>query len=416
MSYISPHSLPSLAHPILVSFRYGAGQAKNPLFLPPFPEIDLVNWDGFTLSHLHWVGVRASPQGLTSIASQRVGLALLHEYCHRDLAHMPFSLLKKYEIFIFYTMILEAIEEKRVLIEVPFKAEKPDNQLEKQWELIVHLQKASELVEEVYAIRSSLEKARAEGFIGDGEAEAYVSKCQEEYGKNIPLFGAVYKAFDLIWESLGEDTATSMILSVLETFKPDLAFIEVLSQMCKADLIVPSNECQQELVDVWTTLPELPSKMVFSLFGGIIDKLDHEPPYDRNYNRKGVLDRAEKIKEEWHAASKAIQDDLGKFLLGSPNTILFSYYNRTTHKFSKFKVTEEVRYGHFIIVLEAIRQQLTTGSGVLCPFWKYSRDNTESCCSNRNRAFLEQVWSCTKHNRSCNWKRMGCLAKDSGKH
>src|SRR5947209_7287806 len=62
------------------------------------------NWDGFTISHLHWVGVRATPQGLTSIAQQRVGLALLHEYCHRELAKMPFSVITKYEMLIFYSM------------------------------------------------------------------------------------------------------------------------------------------------------------------------------------------------------------------------------------------------------------------------------------------------------------------------
>jgi hypothetical protein len=420
MSYTTPNGLLSLAHPIIASFRHGAGQAKSPLYLPPFPEIDLRNWDGFTLSHLHWVGVRATPQGLTAIAQQRAGLALLHEYCHRDLAHMPFSLLKKYEMFIFYSMILKAIEEKGASIEVPLDAETPRNQLEKQWGFIVGLQRASELVEEVYAVRSSLEKARAEGFIEPKQIKRYILDCKAKYEKYIPLFGGVYDAFDLIWEMLGEDIATTMIFSVLETFKPDLAFKEVLSQMCQSDLSVPSPESQQELVDVWKkTLPELSLESVFRLFGGIIDKLDHldhEEPYDRNYDRKGVLDRAEKIKEQWHAASQVIQDDLGKFLLGSPNTILFSHYNRTTHRFSKFNVTEEVRYGNFIIVLEAVRQQLTTGRGVLCPFWKYSRDNAESCCSSHNRAFLDQVWSCTSHNESCNWKRMGCLAKDDGKH
>jgi hypothetical protein len=72
-------------------------------------------------------------------------------------------------------------------------------------------------------------------------------------------------------------------------------------------------------------------------------------------------------------------------------------------------VAKEVKLGEFILVLEAIMQQLITGIGLLCPYWAYTYYN---CCSRENRAFLEKVWSCTKDKSSCKlWERMGCLRK-----
>jgi len=338
---------------------------------------------------------------------ERVGLALLHEYCHRDLAHLPFSLLKKYEMLIFYSMILEAVGEKGESIEVPFNAETPRSPLEKQWALVVELQRESELVQEVYAIRSSLENASDEGYLAPEQMEEYVSDCKIEYETYIPLFGEIYDAFDLIWRTRGKDKAQTIIFSVLETLHPDQAFINVLSRMYQSDLRVPSDGSRRNLDIVSDAiLATGPPEWLFHFFREVIDGLDRED-HARHYYRTLVLAREEKIKEEWHTASQDIQDDIGKFLLGSPNTILFSHYNRTTHRFSKLNVTEEVR-GHFIIVLEAIRQQLTTGRGLLCPFWGYVKG---MCCSSHNKAFLENVWSCTERNRSCDWQRMGCLNK-----
>jgi hypothetical protein len=77
---------------------------------------------------------------------------------------------------------------------------------------------------------------------------------------------------------------------------------------------------------------------------------------------------------------------------------------------SELEIAEDVEYGEFFIVLEAIRQQLTQGDDLLCPFWLWSPG---SCCGGRNRAFLEKVWKHTKPDCSqCKrWERLGCLDK-----
>lgn len=130
-------------------------------------------------------------------------------------------------------------------------------------------------------------------------------------------------------------------------------------------------------------------------------------------------DVAEIIKRDCSVLSKYLKNDFIKFLFHAPDSFLISKYiaGYSCLRFSFSKVRENNNYelqdliykGYrpFILFLEAIRQQLTRGIGLLCPFWLYSAPR---CCSSRNRALIEKVWSCAYRNSACDlWKRMGCL-------
>jgi hypothetical protein len=117
-----------------------------------------------------------------------------------------------------------------------------------------------------------------------------------------------------------------------------------------------------------------------------------------------------RLAQEFSDHTKGIKEDLTSFLFGAPTTFLLTLYNDSIQAFfMKSERTEEVNYGNSAIFSEAIRQQLTTGIGLLCPFWIHAPDR---CCSSFNRAYLEKVWSRTCPDSSCTlWEQLGCLAK-----
>src|SRR5687767_14132632 len=96
--------LPSLADLVIATPSQGAKSVRPGLFLPPFPDIDLNNWAGFTFSHLHWLGFRMSDQKPTEDNLWQFHLAVYHELCHKHLAMTPFLRVKRAEVLRFYTM------------------------------------------------------------------------------------------------------------------------------------------------------------------------------------------------------------------------------------------------------------------------------------------------------------------------
>jgi hypothetical protein len=159
----------------------------------------------------------------------------------------------------------------------------------------------------------------------------------------------------------------------------------------------------------------------YQCFSNLIDELD---PDDSRYRRKDVLDQAVMALKQEVFLSQYAKDEVAKFIFSSPTAMLCTFYNENVYPFYKIDVSEkgeiceEVEDGNFTILLEAIRQQLTQGIGLLCPFWLLinpslqrmgSRLIGHSCCGGRNRAFLEKVWSCTSKSSCKYWTRLGCL-------
>jgi hypothetical protein len=154
MSYVIPGGLPSLAHPLIGKLALGSRKSKSVICQPPFPEIDL-SWDGFTLSHFHLVGIKYANYE----PRWQHDLFIRHELAHHILGLSPFSRLRKRYIWAFYAIIEDTFKngkKRQKTIPVPLRYDLGRNELEKHWKIVVDLHKRSELVEELFAVRSSL--------------------------------------------------------------------------------------------------------------------------------------------------------------------------------------------------------------------------------------------------------------------
>jgi hypothetical protein len=251
MNHTSEGYMPSLAHPLIVNPAQGFENEKK--LQPPFTHIDL-SWDGFTLSHLHWVAIKIFKAGLSDEENiQRTQIALLHERYHEYLARTPFSRFKKYKILDLDGIIFDTFTKGQEQIEVPVKTNVAGNEIQKQLALIKYLHEASEPVEEVFAVRSSLLEALKMGVIEDDDfRQKLITRYKEIYEKAIPIFPRAYDALDFVAGKIGENAATGLILSVLGTHHPLLAFSDIISVL--TDIVIPTNWCSADSTE-WNAPP-----------------------------------------------------------------------------------------------------------------------------------------------------------------
>jgi hypothetical protein len=338
-------------------------------------------------------------------------LAIAHESAHKELALTPFSLFIKHEIFELYRLILTTFEEEQEQINVPVTIDVAGNAIQKQLEFIYRLAGRTKLVEEVYAVRSSLLHAQERGLISHGYMHDLIKINKEKYGEIIPEFSIAYDAFDLVARKIGKTAAMCLIHHLFETGYPETAFAVYILEMCEI-------EKRDSLTTVRWALPDEASEFILNLsyeeayrfFIKCTSAFDRGELRHKN-KREGLLEVVELIRKEWSSRVQDSEDNFIKFIYSSPTAVLYSEYSDNIHHFPKIRCDSEslyeVDYGNFLIILEAIRQQLITGIGLLCPFW----NSSHGCCSSENRALLEKVWSCTKPDSSCDWERLGCLAK-----
>jgi hypothetical protein len=219
MSQENADSLPSLACPILVNPAPGVDDEKEKFFELPFPDIDL-NWDGFTIPHLHLVGINETIDGW------RYELALLHELCHRKLALTPHAQLIKYQLFVLYDIILRTFPKGEEQIDVPVTPDLSGNEFQKELKLLGIIRSRSMIVEEVVAVRSSLLTALQKGLIEPDTLRPLIRKYKRGYEKFIPGFAAVFNQLNFVAGKIGETATRGLIDSVFDTFDPNEAFIE----------------------------------------------------------------------------------------------------------------------------------------------------------------------------------------------
>jgi hypothetical protein len=408
---------PPLACRMLVNPAKRVETGEKPLRIPPFCEIDLKNWDGFYFSYLQWLGVKVYDRSRAKNRDiQRKPweekLILFHEQVgHRLLSDTPFSRLKRFRMLGFYALMLKIFKGGREKINVPLSRNKPVNELKERGKVLARLHKASELIEEVYAVRKSLLYLRYLGEISNAEWQEKTEEYKEAYDDAIVGFSIAYEIVDNIANNLGESIADALIVSVLSTGHPERAFWGLLlgRDVLESRVFPPE----------WALSPKETRRaadLSFDQVGMAIAKQLLEDDPDDSYYQIRKLTTTIAAREEVYSDWGSKSNGLEKFFSNaSPTTMLYSAFSEEAGcPFINIMPEpggdgiEEIRYGDYILVLEAIRQQLTQGIGVLCPFSAWLPGE---CCHTYNREFLECVWSCTAHNRSCTWKRMGCLRR-----
>jgi hypothetical protein len=228
MSYETAQNPSSLVRPLIVN-SHGVVKQKKGIFRPPFPEIDLRNWQGFCFSPLRWVARKVG-----DLQDDDLEIVWLHEMCHWNLESSPFILLKQNEMFKFYDLIIKSFEDGQQ-IRVPLILNKPGNQLRAQWEILVSLNRGSELVEEVYAVQTSLLTARREGYISHSELKFKIEQYQEAYTEIIPAFAAGFEGINFFASFIGGGAVKALILSSLETADPNKALLDTMYELTKSD-------------------------------------------------------------------------------------------------------------------------------------------------------------------------------------
>jgi hypothetical protein len=335
MNHESAERLPTLAHPLVFTPRKRVKNDGEGLRCPPFPEIDPTA-EGCTFPHLHWIVINANQTRKRRL--QRVRLAIEHEFCHRLLTFTPFSIFTKHQVLHIFCLILRAFDEKQEQIPVPLSHHLSRNKLEEQWAYIVALTEQSSLVEEVFAVRSSLIEARKRGLIQLWQLGGITDIYKKEYGEDIDGFEKTYEAFDLIAKKIGKTAIVAMIYSVLGTLHPDEAFLEIISEWNLSDKQTKA-------------LSKLSFEEAQDYFNNIIDDLDPDGSF---YRKTDFLDSVEKIEEDYRVKAKDIELDFIKFLAGTPNTYIISKYSKNIHPFLKLGgFTQEVEYGNFILVIRS---------------------------------------------------------------
>jgi hypothetical protein len=394
MNQKSARVLPSLAHPILI--LSDREKDEKPIHLPPFSDINL-NWPAFTLSHLHWIGIN---EAKLKAEEWQLFLVMDHESYHKILANSPFSQHKRIRTLMLHDVIRRTFEDGHVEVEVPLDPYKSRNELEKEWGYVVCLIWESQLVEEVFAVRSSILKTQKEFKMSHGVRRELEKEYIEIYGETIQFFSDIYDAFDIVASKIGETAATALIYNVLKTINPQEAFIDILTgtiENLSYDEVFHLTDLRKDsLVDAYV------------FFDWVFDQID---PDDSVYKRNS-LSKYLVLGEKY--SSGVEKGEFTKFLFSKPkDSIVETIYNsHGIHTFSKPNKNrligiQEVVPGNEVIVREAILHQLIKDIGLLCPFWSPSY----GCCSRSNKALLEKVWACTKPDTSCkNWERLGCLA------
>jgi hypothetical protein len=432
MNQTTSRRRPSLAHRIIVTTDNDSKlQEERILSRLPFPELN-PDWDGFTVSPLHWVGIKIPDNEITEeLRERQLKIVTYHELYHRDLGKTAYARLMRMEMLKLYGLIGKCIDDDRqepILVpflgldqqsrdELHIKSDDPWNvQLQKQAAIVLNLTRMSDLVEEIFAIRSSLSDSVKENLIEDAERQTMIRNYKRAYRDDIPLFPATYDIFEFVAGKIGITAAAALIYNCFATLNPNIAFLDILSEMCKTASYLSIHNYRWGISEEqlrWKLSAEDTKNLNCISFLGAYYTfsrlLTHLDPEDSFYRRKMIKDLViyahdyhENLKEQPR------EDESVSLLFGTPSYFLLTmYHDRILPVFLQMASAETIEHGAPVIIHESIRQQITQGIGLVCPFWLLSPGK---CCGSFNKAFLEKVWSRTCPTGNCeHWERMGCL-------
>ncbi len=405
-------SAPRLAHPL------GAAAQSEPAWLvPAFPDVG-ARWEGFCLPTMRCMGWRRdliaqirSPEDFSSVPRMRsLVLATLHEHAHWMLSACALPAIVRAGVLIMWKEISfvaagerlwQEIGTSPVLIHtgptrVPVTPNPSGTHLEKLWAKIVEWARTMELVHEVYAVWYSLHEAQCAGVITPRRRAALTKREKEKYSKGISYFSLVYDEFENVAEQI-DATAAHALAAVALTTDPRV-FVRAIV-FAKAALRA-GHPPTREMLRGWMfiRLAE-PLKDTTSRIGRVRDllRLDYSEDYpDQTWAR---------LPDE---PLPCVFDHRGiSFELPLVWRVFIANLRpKTQHPENAGIAPREGRLSRSelfeYVWRDSIRQQMTRGVGLVCPFWT----NSQAACGRCPR--MEGLWRHTEGSPE-KWRQPPCL-------
>lgn len=408
--------LPPLAYPLSAADAAEPGHGSQAV--AAFPEIG-ATWEGFCLTHLSLVGFRRElievPLAPDVAASSRQGRPLRRRitvqgtfervYVHEDIAHWSLAGSLTGQVMRLYALdlwgALSALSQGKVYVSrrrrrkarglsvprssgsrhlpVPLGIDPAGAAfaVDDLARTLASVHRRSLPVEEAFAIWSSLREAESNGWLSPATRREMEARARLHYQRRFRLrgFADLYVRFQAVADQAGFDAALAMALVALGTTAPEAALRELIGRVAELQRRGEAVKDADAVLELVT------------------------PAFKRRYGTADLEAEIRRLARLWSADGA-----LTGFWHGQPSEAWYCGFDAHGLRFygkpAEFASLPLLDW----VWLEALRQQLTAGRGLRCPFW----DGT-ACCGYGEQ--LDAVWRHTRQvaGTLAAWERQGCL-------
>lgn len=405
MVNLSRSRLPSLAHPVYVASKGECSTKadRRRLGVRAFPEI-ASGWPGFHLATLNCIGYNKDVSGVGEITRST-------SFGHEEVGHFTTSWTYEPSTMRFITHILwDAISIMAVAPDdhliVPLGENDHNSTLGRviEWlsRRLASLFIRSATVEEVYAVWISLYRLVRSGLLSEEDRNEYERFYRKAYGACMPDFPGLYDLFRPVADQIGGHASLTLVCGALNTHVP--------------------REALRFFIPRARTVFRKGNGFTFRDATTLIHKFykDKQPWDDSpDFVELEMLRECDEVyrKEfDWTKASMRtlhwadIPRKPWPCIFDTNGLYFTSWSGGTSHRPPQALTAWHIRS----IVNESVRQQLTTGEGVACPFWIQEEFR---CRVDRNindcliRQFLARILMSTRKRKGWDgrWDAQGCL-------
>jgi hypothetical protein len=233
-------------------------------------------------------------------------------------------------------------------------------------------------VEEVYAVWTSLAAREKAGLISSRSKKIRERNYKHAYSSYIRDFTKLYNTFNKIAQEIDPLVAFNLAFEALNSFSPAAALLDMIAAL-------------QSHIQSGKTLSD--TEYVREVCTPIIAKCISVE--DQDYLKILFEDLGEYMKPEFLPVWR-----------DSPLEPTHFIFSDKGIAFDKKVINQKLFLE--MLWLESIRQQLTTGIGLVCPFCDVRDWPEGSCCNKMYRFWLEGIWNYTQGS-SQTWQPQGCL-------
>ncbi len=360
----------------LVLVRKSAGPAheKNSGTVPGFPEIG-VDWYGFCLPHVHWVGVQADLVSDSVLVSRTVA----HEAGHWAVSTTLMIRLFRRLIQRLQASILETLcqSDGVAALRVPLQANGDGHPIEQACDALRAVATRTQVIEEIFAVWRSLDQLYNHKMVSNSRRGQFVRLAKKTYERdypatgNIPGFSALYDRFNPVATKLGLDSALALVHAALSTPQPITGFVDLID--LAADMLRQSEPLSDVTIaaDVFTD----------------VSRRYLQQPIDNDTGEKLRTILRQMVEQNGDENASALPTPSW---LSEPEQPVFCTFGKNGLELALGRPHSAFH----MLWIESLRQQLTMGIGLGCPFWIEGEGGSPGqCCGLRCR--LEAMWSNT---------------------